>query len=72
MLSINYSTDNISFVGKMNRDPHSLKSLITGSFNYCILKTIFNTNTHTSSGERRGYVFKILLIPHSHQQDMFN
>ena len=63
MLSINYSTlsDNISFVGKMNSDPHSLKSLITGSFNYCILKTIFNINTYTSSGDRRGYVFKIVL-----------
>ena len=40
MLSINYSTDNISFVSKVNSDPQSLKSLITGSFSNCIFKTI--------------------------------
>ena len=49
-------TYNISF-SKMNSDTQSLKILSTGSFNNCILESIVNIHTHTSSWERRRYVF---------------
>lgn len=49
MLCVNYSTDNTSFAGKNDSDPQSLKILITGSFNRCILESIVNIHTHTSS-----------------------
>ena len=56
MLSVNYTTDNISSVNKMNSDPKSLEILTTGFFNNCILESLVNVLPFTYSETEGTYV----------------